>query len=198
MAESDLSSARLEAFSDGVIAIIVTIMVLELKPPHAEGIAALLRLWPIFAAYAASFVFVAIYWVNHRHLFHRLKRADNPVLWANMALLFFLSLIPFATAYLGEHINEPLAAALYAGLMLVCGVSFFALSETVARGSSGEARFDDFHSFAMFKNLLSLAIYAAAIPAAWVSVWLSLGLVVAVAGLYFLPEIKIGRVKPKG
>jgi len=189
MAETDIGKARLEAFSDGVIAIIVTIMVLELKPPHAPTPDAILALWPTFAAYAVSFAFVAIYWVNHRHLLQRARRIDNRILWLNMVLLFWLSLIPFATAYLGVNLTEAFPVALYSGLFLVCAISFMLLARSVAyhHGNDPAARAMD--RAAGRKNAISLSLYAIAIPAAYLITWVSLGLVLAVGALYFIPEV---------
>lgn len=189
MAEGEFGKARLEAFSDGVIAIIVTIMVLELKPPHAASFEALLTLWPTFAAYAVSFAFVAVYWVNHRHLFQRARRIDNRILWLNMVLLFWLSLIPFATAYLGEHVTEAFPVALYSALFLVCGLSFMILAGSVARHHDDDPAARALDRAATRKNVLSLLLYAIAIGAAYLVTWVSLGLVVSVAALYFIPEV---------
>src|SRR5262245_49332733 len=122
-----MKATRLEAFSDGVIAIIITIMVLELKVPHDHSLAGLLAVWPVFSSYVLSFVVVAIYWVNHHHLIHLVKRVNAAVMWSNMNLLLWLSLMPFVTAFLGESHGTPLAVALYGALSALCGISYYVL-----------------------------------------------------------------------
>src|SRR5256885_10545112 len=126
-ARAVMNSTRLEAFSDGVIAIIITIMVLELKAPHAPSPEELLALWPTFLSYVMSYVMVAIYWLNHHRLFHLAKPVDTRILWANILLLFCLSLVPFSTAYAGENRLSPFATAVYAAVLLLCALAYLVL-----------------------------------------------------------------------
>ena len=131
-----MKTNRIEAFSDGVMAIIITIMVLELKAPHDPTPASLGRMWPVFFAYVLSFLIIAIYWVNHHHLIHMVTRVDASILWANINLLFWISLIPWVTVYLGDNHALPFPVALYAAVSLAGGVSFFLLRALIARASS--------------------------------------------------------------
>jgi len=156
----DVSTARLEAFSDGVIAIIVTIMVLEFRPPGEATIAALLAVWPTFLSYALSFLIIAIYWVNHRHVVRYAARVSAALLWANMLVLFTISLIPFATAWLGRHLTAPVPNIVY-GLVLIAGaVSFLLLSEIVYRQNAAHPEFAAPIRAERVKGMISLAIYA--------------------------------------
>jgi uncharacterized membrane protein len=178
---------RLEAFSDGVIAIIITIMVLELKPPHDPDIRSLVRIWPTFCAYVLSFVIIAIYWVNHHHLIHLVTRVDAIILWANINLLFWLSVVPWATVYLGENHLLPLPVALYATVSLIGAISFFILRAVIAR-QHHEPEFDKLNKKMARKNLMAILIYLVAVGAAFVYVPLALILVALPAAMYFLPE----------
>jgi len=186
-----MSSGRLEAFSDGVIAIIITIMVLDLHAPLGGGAAALLALWPIFLSYALSFLVVAIYWMNHHRTFHVVKRVDNGVLWCNLLLLFCLSLVPFATAYMGLNRMSHFSVALYAAVLLVCALGFLALRAAIAQGFRGEEKLEAWNRAASHKNWLGIACYAAAIPLAYLHPALALALIFAVAAIYFLPGFGI-------
>ena len=134
--EKDLSPARVEAFSDGVIAIIITIMVLELHVPQDHTLNGLLGLWQTFASYALSYLLVAIYWINHHHLFSMVKRVDLGILWSNILLLFVLSLVPFFTAFVGQSKGSPFAVLLYAGIMFSGGLSFMVLKVAIARAQA--------------------------------------------------------------
>ncbi len=183
-----MKANRLEAFSDGVIAIIITIMVLELKAPREPTLDALIRLWPVFFSYALSFLIVAIYWVNHHHLIHLVKKVDGCILWANINLLFWMSFIPFVTAYLGETRGQPLAVLLYTGIKLACSISFAVLREFIAVQNQGAAGDPVDHRKMQRKNLLSIGIYAIAVALAYVNVSLSLALVVLPALMYFRPD----------
>src|SRR5579864_1313267 len=129
--EQPMGTGRLEAFSDGVIAIIITIMVLELQVPRGADASTLLAQWPVFLSYALSYLVVAIYWINHHRLFHIVPRVNNAVLWSNNLLLFCLSLIPFATAYMGENQFKPFPTATYAALLTTCAIAFLVLRESV-------------------------------------------------------------------
>src|SRR5690349_21110636 len=124
---------RLEAFSDGVLAIIITIMVLELKVPHTAAWAELLHLWPVFISYLLSFIFIAIYWGNHHHLFHAVKHVDPGIIWTNAQLLFWLSLIPFATAWMGENRFEANTVVVYAVLLELCALSYYFLQKCILK-----------------------------------------------------------------
>ncbi len=192
MTERIMGSGRLEAFSDGVIAILITIMVLELKVPASREPAALLGLWPVFLSYLLSFLMIAIYWVNHHGLFHRCRYVNNAVLWTNMAFLFCISLIPFATAYMGDNRFTPFATALYAGSLLLAGLSFIPMRRTV------EAQLDDETSRrvgrrAAIKNYVSVALYATSVPLAYVHPGITVALAFVVAAIYFLPNAWLGE-----
>ena len=181
-----MGTGRLEAFSDGVIAIIVTIMVLELKLPPDGSPGSLLKIVPTVLSYMLSFVVVAIMWVNHHQLVHAARRSNGPMLWANNFLLFAMSLIPFATAYLGQHYTEPLPTACYGGVMTLSGLAF-----TLLRSSIAHLEEKDRNSALLpvqSKNWLSVTLYAASIPLAYSSVWLSFGIFVLIPVIYFMPE----------
>jgi uncharacterized membrane protein len=185
---SGVKATRLEAFSDGVIAIIITIMVLELKAPHDAAPVALKQVLPVFLSYVLSFVIVAIYWVNHHHLIHLAQKVDGKILWANINLLFWMSLIPWVTAYLGHNFANSLAVGLYALVATVCGASFYLLRASISCHHRGDERLHALHCRMGRKNLLALAIYSSAIPLAWVSIPLSLLLVALPAIMYFMPD----------
>ncbi len=192
MSES-MGVGRLEAFSDGVIAIIITIMVLELKVPHGADPSLLLGVWPVLLSYALSFVMVAIYWVNHHNLLHQARRATTSVLWCNILLLFCLSLVPFATAYMGENAFTPFSTAVYSGVMLLAGIAYVPLRAAVAAQSKGKAEYEVVWTRASRKNWVSLALYAAAVPLAFVHPAISLVLAFAVSAIYFLPNAWLGE-----
>jgi uncharacterized membrane protein len=175
---------RLLAFSDGVFAIIITIMVLELKVPHSPEPAALFEQWPIFLAYALSYLQAGIYWVNHHALFAAAEKTDGRMLWHNLLFLFALSLMPFATAYAGESHFATFPTAVYAFCMLLPALTWNPMHAAIGRINPGEATVT---RAAFIKGLTALALYAAAIPLAFVSPYLSLALVFAVAVMYFLP-----------
>jgi len=186
-----MKTTRLEAFSDAVIAIILTIMVLDLKAPHECSPNALLKLLPNFFCYILSFVIIAIYWVNHHHLIHLAQKVDAPVLWANVHLLFWMTLIPWTTAYLGESCAIPLAVALYGIVALACSASFHLLRAAIARHHRADADLVKLHRSIRRKNLMVIVVYAISIPLAWVSVPLALALIALPALLYFLPDRRI-------
>ena len=191
--DEPLSSGRLEAFSDGVIAIILTIMVLELKSPESADPRALLHEWPIFMSYFISFFYVSVYWINHHHLFHRVKRVDLPILWANIALLFFMSLIPFFTEWMESTRLGPFPTAIYAATLLVSGVAFSVLDRAIGRQEIGEANLVLLHRAALRKNMIATGIYAVAIPMAFYRPIVSLGLISLVALLYAIPWLWVER-----
>jgi uncharacterized membrane protein len=189
LGDEPLTSARLEAFSDGVIAIILTIMVLELKVPATAEPRDLLHSWPLFISYVLSFFFVSVYWVNHHHLFHRVRQVDLPILWANVGLLFFLSLVPFFTEWMESTRLSPFPTAIYAASLLVCGVAFFVLDVAVGRQNMTEAELVTLRRAAHRKNAIAILIYVVAMPLAFYRPILSLALVFLVALLYAIPSL---------
>jgi uncharacterized membrane protein len=182
----------MEAFSDGVLAIIITIMVLELTPPHEATMAALRPLVPTMLSYALSFVFVGIYWNNHHHLLQAIKHVDGRVLWANLHLLFWLSLIPFVTGWMGETNFAAWPVALYATVMMFAGAAYFILAHALIALHGRESAL----ATALgrdFKGKVSVAIWLAAIPLAFVSSLLSCGLFVLVAIIWLIPDRRIEK-----
>ena len=186
---------RVEAFSDGVMAILITIMVLELKAPHDPTPASLARMWPTFFAYVLSFIIIAIYWVNHHHLIHLVTRVDSTILWANMNLLFWISLIPWVTVYLGDNHALPFPVALYAAVSTAGAVSFFFLRASIARHHH-EPEFKRLNKRMARKNVIAIVIYVAAIAVAFIYTPLALFLIALPATMYFLPERGVGRFEP--
>jgi len=182
---------RVEAFSDGVIAIIVTIMVLELRPPVAEGIVKLWSLWPVFLAYVLSYAYVAIYWVNHHRLFSHATRVTNGLVWANMLLLFALSLVPFSTSYLGEHHFSREAAWVYLATMLLPALAYVWLQSVIRRTGKQGADAQAYHTATTRKGAAATLIYLTGLPLTFVSPWLGIGCAVIVAILWFLPHSRI-------
>jgi uncharacterized membrane protein len=187
-----MGRGRLEAFSDGVLAIIITIMVLELKVPHGADTAALRPLLPVFLSYVLSFVFVGIYWSNHHHLLHTVQHVDGRILWANLHLLFWLSLVPFVTGWMGENHFAPLPVALYGAVLLLAGAAYFILARALVAHHGRDSAL----AKALgrdFKGKASVALYALAIPLAFVSPWLACALYVAVAVMWLVPDRRIER-----
>jgi uncharacterized membrane protein len=189
-----MKSTRLEAFSDGVIAIIITIMVLELKAPHDPTLAGLAQVLPTLLSYVLSFTLVAIYWLNHHHLIHLAQKVDGRILWANMNLLFWMSLIPWVTAYLGENHATPLAVGLYGAVAAVASVAFYLLRQTIACRHRGDAKLCAMHQRMGRKNLIAIGIYVAAMPLSWVFVPLALLLIATPAVMYFLPDRQVEKL----
>ena len=185
-----MSKSRLEAFSDGVIAIIITIMVLEIKAPHEASTNALVALWPKFLSYMLSFVMAGIYWNNHHHMLHAAQRVNGRMLWANLHLLFWLSLIPFTTAWMGENGFAPLPTAAYGFVLLMSGGAYPILQAAIIAhhgpGSKLAKAVGSGH-----KEKLSLTLYAAAIPLAFVHQAISLTIYVVVALLWLIPDKRI-------
>jgi uncharacterized membrane protein len=188
-----VGKGRLEAFSDGVMAIIITIMVLELKVPHGEDLSALIPLIPVATSYLLSFVFVGIYWNNHHHTMHAVHKVNGPILWANMHLLFWLSLIPFATNWMGENSAAPWPVAMYGIILLMCAIAYTILTLTLIRYDGNESPLATAIG-SDFKGKLSLFCYIAAIPLAFVNQWIAYSLYVFVALLWFIPDRRIERV----
>jgi uncharacterized membrane protein len=187
-----MSKGRMEAFSDGVLAIIITIMVLELKVPHGVTPDALIPLIPIILSYILSFVFVGIYWNNHHHLLQAIRHVDGAVLWANLHLLFWLSLIPFVTAWMGENQFAPWPVALYGVVLLFASIAYYIL----ARALIAAHGVDSVLATALgrdVKGKVSVVAYAAAIPLALASSWLAFGLFVLVAIMWLVPDRRIEK-----
>jgi len=187
---------RLEAFSDGVIAIIITIMVLELKVPHGHDFAAIKPLLPVFLSYVLSFIYVGIYWNNHHHMLHSTKRVSGGILWANLHLLFWLSLFPVTTGWMGENHAAPLPTALYGFVLLMAAIAYYVLQRAII-ASQGR---DSVLAAAIggdWKGKLSPVCYAAAVPLAFVNAWIAGGLYVFVALLWLVPDRRIERTLAK-
>jgi len=181
---------RLEAFSDGVIAILITIMVLELKVPHEHGLAALVPLIPVILSYVLSFIYLGIYWNNHHHLFQAAQHVTGRVLWANLHLLFWLSLVPFATGWLAEEGGHDIAAALYGVVLLMAGVAYHILSISLIRGHGDKSPLAKAIG-TDFKGKVSVVIYAIAIALSFVQAPVAIALYVLVAALWFIPDRRI-------
>jgi uncharacterized membrane protein len=187
-----MGKGRFEAFSDGVLAIIITIMVLELKVPHGESIDALRPLVPVFLSYILSFVYVGIYWNNHHHLLHAVHTISASSLWANLHLLFWLSLIPFSTGWMGENHFATVPLALYGVNLLMAAVAYTILQKTLIN-SAGEGSLLKTAVGGDLKGKLSLALYVAAIPLAFFIPLASLSAYVAVALIWFIPDSRIEK-----
>ena len=184
---------RLEAFSDGVIAIIITIMVLEMKVPHGDDLASLAPLFPVFLSYVLSFVYLGIYWNNHHHMIHAARSVSGAALWANLHLLFWLSLIPFVTGWMGENHFGTIPVALYGVVLIMAGIAYYVLAQVLI-GHHGP---DSALAKAIGrdrKGMISVAVYAVAIPLAFVSPWIALALYAAVALMWFVPDRRIESV----
>ena len=185
-----MNKGRLEAFSDGVLAVIITIMVLEMKSPHGTSLASLRPVFPVFLSYILSFVYLGIYWNNHHHLLHATQRINGATLWANLHLLFWLSLVPFTTAWMGENHFDSWPVAVYGIILLLAGLAYFILTRALinlhGHGSTlamsiGRDR----------KGKISIAIYAAAIPLAFAQPWIAGACYVIVAIMWLIPDPRI-------
>ena len=185
--------SRLEAFSDGVIAVIITIMVLELKVPHENGVAGLYAIAPTLGVYALSFTFVGIYWVNHHLLVHRIRDASPRILWANLIWLFCLSLLPFFTAYVLDKTEDKFSVALYAASLLVTAMGFMVLRLAITARQRAEGTFEHTDRALQVKHWGSVAIYLIAVPLAWLHPIVTLVLIGAVTGLWILPTLGVER-----
>ncbi|HEY9024953.1 MAG TPA: TMEM175 family protein [Burkholderiaceae bacterium] len=186
---------RLEAFSDGVLAIVITIMVLELKAPDKLTMEELLGDMPVLMSYLLSFVMVAIVWVNHHHVFQLAEHVDARVLWLNNHLLLWVSLTPFVTAVVGKNSDVPLAAALYGGVMFGSALAFALLRRAIAALGADAAHVARLHRRAHVRNAIGIGAYLVSIPLAYLSPKLSYAIFVAVALMYFLPEAGTGQAK---
>src|SRR5258706_13398298 len=187
-----MGKARLEAFSDGVIAVIITIMVLEMKVPHGTDIGSLVPVVPVFLTYALSFVFIGIHWNNHHHLLHAVQHVSGSILWANMHLLFWLSLVPFATGWMSENHFAAVPTALYGFVLFMASIAYYILSQSLirvhgAKSTLGRSIGRD------VKGMISTAIYVVAIPLAFVQWWIAFGLYCVVAAIWIVPDRRIER-----
>ena len=184
---------RLAAFSDGVIAIIITIMVLELKVPHGADWAALRALAPNLVSYVLSFVYLAIYWNNHHHLLHAVTRVDGLILWANSHLLFWLSLVPAATGWMGENFLAPLPTAIYGAILLMPAIAYYLLQKTIVHQQGKHSVLASALGRDV-KGKISVLLYAAAVALAFVDAWLSIAIYALVAVMWLVPDRRIEKV----
>jgi uncharacterized membrane protein len=191
MPHGEMTTNRLEAFSDGVIAIIVTIMVLELRAPSQPTWPALLKVAPVFLSYGLSFLVAAIMWVNHHHLIHAVREVTARLLWSNLNLLFWMSLIPFVTDFLGKNYREPMAVVLYGLDLALCGSSFYLLRMELVRQDHANPNLVEYHATMQRKNAFSAALYFLSVPLAYVSIYASFFIFVLIPAMYFLPEKKL-------
>jgi uncharacterized membrane protein len=187
-----MTKNRMEAFSDGVLAVIITIMVLEMKAPGGGTLVALRPVLPVFLSYVLSFVFLGIYWNNHHHLLHATERVNGATLWANLHLLFWLSLVPFTTAWMGDNHFTSWSVALYGIVLLLAAIAYFILSRTLiavhGRSSTLATAIGNDR-----KGKISIAIYVPAIPLAFVRPWISAACYIAVAIIWLIPDRRIER-----
>jgi uncharacterized membrane protein len=187
-----MGKGRLEAFSDGVLAIVITIMVLELKVPHGADLAALRPLIPVFLSYVLSFIFIGIYWNNHHHLLQAIRHVNGYILWANMHLLFWLSLIPFVTAWMGENHFAALPVSLYGTVLLLAAIAYLLLVRVLISHHGQDSAL----AIALgkdFKGKVSIVFYALAIPVAFVNSWFACALYVLVAAMWLIPDRRIEK-----
>ncbi|HLF88896.1 MAG TPA: TMEM175 family protein [Anaerolineales bacterium] len=187
-----MRKGRLEAFSDGVIAIIITIMVLEMKVPGGWDLAALVPIIPVFLSYVLSFVFLGIYWNNHHHLFQAVKRVNGAVLWANLHLLFWLSLVPFVTGWMGENEFAAWPVAWYGVVLWFSGLAYYFLTKTLLKLHDQDSALAKALKWNI-KEIMSLVVYTIAIPLAFVNSWIAGGLYVFVAVIWLIPDTRIER-----
>ncbi|OUL18850.1 TMEM175 family protein [Nostoc sp. 106C] len=187
-----MGKGRLEAFSDGVLAIIITIMVLELKVPHGADLAALRPLIPVFVSYVLSFIYIGIYWNNHHHLLQAVRHVNGRILWANLHLLFWLSLIPFVTGWMGENHFTAWPIALYGTVLLFCAIAYFILTLALVAHHGRDSAL----AIAVgrdFKGKISVVLYAVAIPLAFVNSWVAFGVYILVAIMWLIPDRRIEK-----
>lgn len=187
-----MGKGRLEAFSDGVIAVIITIMVLEMKVPHGGSVQALAPLIPVFLSYVLSFLYVGIYWNNHHHMLHTTSRVTGAILWANLYLLFWLSLIPFTTGWMGENHFAPVPSALYGFVLLMAAIAYWILQQLIIASHGPDSVLKKAVG-GDWKGKVSPILYAVAIPMAFVSRWVSLGIYISVALIWLVPDKRIEK-----
>ncbi len=187
-----MTKTRMETFSDGVIAIIITIMVLELRPPHEASLSALRPLLPVLLSYVLSFIYIGIYWSNHHHLLHAVQHVNGAVLWANLHLLFWLSLVPFVTAWMGENHFASTPVALYGAVLLLASIAYYILSRALI-SLHGKTSTLATAVGRDFKGLLSTCIYIVAVPLSLVKSWLGFALYVLVAVIWLVPDRRIEK-----
>jgi uncharacterized membrane protein len=187
-----MDKTRLETFSDGVIAILITIMVLELRIPHGAGLDSLRPLFPVFLSYILSFIYLAIYWNNHHHMFQVTEKISGKIMWANMHLLFWLSLIPFSTGWMGENHFEPLPTAIYGMVLLGAAVAYYILQTAIIAEPGANVKLEKAIG-KDWKGKLSPVLYLAAIALAFVNHWISEALYVFAAMIWFVPDKRIER-----
>ena len=187
-----MSTTRLEAFSDGVIAILITIMVLELRAPHDSSLAALRPLWPVFRSYVMSFIYLGIYWNNHHHLLHAAEHVNGRILWANLHLLFWLSLIPFTTAWMGENHFGGSSVALYGGVLLCAAIAYFILVRALLALHGSESLLANALG-SDFKGKISIVLYLVAIALSFINNWIAFTMYVLVAIMWLVPDKRIER-----
>ena len=187
-----MGKGRLEAFSDGVLAIIITIMVLELKVPHGDDLGSLTKLLPIFISYVLSFVYIGIYWNNHHHMLHAAREVNGNIMWANMHLLFWLSLVPFATGWMGENHFTTLPVAVYGMVLAMAGIAYFILSRTLIAHHGSTSTLAQAVGTDR-KGKLSVVVYVIAIALAFVNPWISMSLYTIVAAIWFIPDRRITK-----
>jgi uncharacterized membrane protein len=192
VSRAKMKTNRLEAFSDGVLAIIITIMVLELKVPHAVELAALKPVLPVLLSYVLSFIYLGIYWNNHHHLFQATEEVSGGILWANLHLLFWLSLFPFTTAWMGENQLAAIPTAIYGFVLLMAAIAYYILQRAIIAKEGRESLLAQAVG-KDWKGKLSPLLYLAAIPLAFVSSWIAAGLYVFAALLWFIPDPRIER-----
>jgi uncharacterized membrane protein len=181
---------RLTAFTDGVLAVIITIMVLEMRPPHGASLQDLTALWPVFLSYVLSFIYIGIYWTNHHHFFQLVRRVDGAILWANIHLLFWLSLVPFATAWMGENQFAAIPTALYGLSLLMCALAWYAMQAVIMRGQGPESALRRALGRDL-KGKLSPVIYLVGIGCAFVKPVISDVLYLAVALMWLVPDRRV-------
>jgi|SRR5271156_533971 len=184
----EMTTSRLEAFSDGVIAIIITIMVLELRAPAEPTVADLLKITPEFLTYALSFLVIAIIWVNHHPLMHAAQVPTGRLLWSNFYLLFWMSFVPFVTEFLGRDYREPLAVALYGLDLFLCATGFYFLRAELIRQSRGDMALVQYHKGIQRKNAFAAVLYLISVPLAFATIYASFCIFLLLPAMYFLPE----------
>ena len=192
-----MGKSRLEAFSDGVLAILITIMVLEMKVPHGASLETLAPVLPVFLSYVLSFVYLGIYWNNHHHMLHMCRNVKGPMLWANLHLLFWLSLVPFVTGWMGENHFAALPASLYGVVMLMAAIAYYILQQIII-ASQGPGSILKRAVGGDWKGKLSPVLYLLAIPLAFWSPWISLALYILVALIWLVPDPRIEKALALG